>query len=251
MADNIAITAGAGTAIKTDQGSSTSAHMQVMKLAYSADGDETLVLADADGLEVQIGKSVDLTVQPKAATAFPVTDNGGVLSVDDGAGSLTVDAPAATPVAVRLSTGAAFIDTIPVSDAGSTLSIDDNSSSITVDGTVAVTQSTPASSTNGWPVKVTDGTDTVGLYDPATVGRAAAYLAAERAQRPWDSRRICVARETRKLRRELATLAWEYARAALRVELMRVGCDCPLKEIPRQRLELVREVVKAAVRRMP
>ncbi len=102
-----------------------------------------------------------------------------------------------------------------------------------------------------WRTEAWGGRRRISLYDPATVGRAAAYLAAERAQRPWDSRRICVARETRKLRRELATLAWEYARAALRVELMRVGCDCPLKEIPRQRLELVREVVKAAVRRMP
>lgn len=167
MADNIAITAGAGTTIKTDEGGATGAHMQVVKLAYSANGDETLITADASGLEVQIGASVDLTVQPKAATAFPVTDNGGNLSVDDGAGSLTVDAPVAAPVAVRLSSGAAFVDAIPVTDNSTTLSVDDGGSTLSVDGTVTANQGTSNTLTNAWGVKVSDGTDSVGI---STVG---------------------------------------------------------------------------------
>ena len=46
------------------------------------------------------------------ATALRVTlanDSTGLVSVDDNAGSLTVDAPVATPVAVRVSDGVAFI----------------------------------------------------------------------------------------------------------------------------------------------
>mgnify|MGYP001586779144 CR=1 FL=1 len=52
------------------------------------------------------------------ATALRVTlasDSTGLVSVDDNAGSLTVDAPVATPVFVRLSDGAAAIATLPVS----------------------------------------------------------------------------------------------------------------------------------------
>ena len=168
MADNLAVTPGVGADIATDQAASDSSHMQIMKVAYSADGIKTLVTADADGLEVQVGKSVDLTTIPKAGEAWPVTDNGGTLSVDDAAGSLTVDAPVATPVAVRLSSGAAFVDTIPVSDAAGSLTVDDGSGSLTVDGAVTATQGTAAASSGGWPVKITDGTDTVGIKTVST-----------------------------------------------------------------------------------
>lgn len=44
-------------------------------------------------------------------------DSTGLVSVDDNGGSLTVDAPVATPVFVRLSDGAAAIATLPVSAA--------------------------------------------------------------------------------------------------------------------------------------
>ena len=141
--------------------------------------------------------------------------------VDDAGGTLTVDAPVGTPVAVRvsngssfvapalehasaasphsarLSTGAAFYDaaktgqlpaalvssrldvnigacavtvsvddasgSLTVDDGGSPLSIDDNGGSLTVDGTVTVNQGTAVAVASGWPVKITDGTDTVGI----------------------------------------------------------------------------------------
>lgn len=55
----------------------------------------------ASGGSVELGTSADpMRIDPTGATAQPVTDN---------AGSLTVDAPVATPVAVRISDGAAFI----------------------------------------------------------------------------------------------------------------------------------------------
>lgn len=59
--------------------------------------------------------SVD--VGDRAARALGVVASiTAVVHVDDNAGSLTVDAPVATPVAVRLSDGAAFIDPRDVSD---------------------------------------------------------------------------------------------------------------------------------------
>jgi hypothetical protein len=165
-ADNLAVTAGSGSAIATDQAGDNS-HMQITKLAYSADGTKTLVTADTDGLEVQIGASIDLTTIPKAGEAWPVTDNGANLSVDDGSGTLTVDAPVGTPVFVRISDGASAVDALPVTDNSSTLSVDDAGGALTVDGTVTSQQGSPAAVANGWPVKITDGTDTLGI---STVG---------------------------------------------------------------------------------
>lgn len=48
MADGVAITAGSGTTIYTDD--TASGHVQVMKLAISTDGSATLIPATADGL---------------------------------------------------------------------------------------------------------------------------------------------------------------------------------------------------------
>lgn len=50
MADGVAITAGSGTTIYTDE--TASGHVQVMKLAISTDGSATHIPATADGLAV-------------------------------------------------------------------------------------------------------------------------------------------------------------------------------------------------------
>jgi len=103
------------------------------------------------------------------ASAVPITDNSG---------SLTVDAPVGTPVFVRLSDGSSAISTLPVSlasvpthavtqsgtwtvtgtggtfpvtDSGGSLTVDDGGSSLTVDGTVAATQS------GTWSTRLQDG----------------------------------------------------------------------------------------------
>jgi len=60
MSDDVAITAGSGTSIATDD--CTSGHVQVVKLAYSADGTRTHVPADADGVLVNLGTNNDVTV---------------------------------------------------------------------------------------------------------------------------------------------------------------------------------------------
>ena len=69
----------------------------------------------ADGVAGDASMANPLPIQPGTSVTFAVTDNGSTLSVDDGAGSLTVDAPVGTPVFVRLSDGAAAISTLPVS----------------------------------------------------------------------------------------------------------------------------------------
>jgi hypothetical protein len=60
MADNVAITAGAGTGIATDEVTGTLEHVQLFKLAIAADGSRTLVPADAtNGLVVGGGVAHD------------------------------------------------------------------------------------------------------------------------------------------------------------------------------------------------
>lgn len=80
--------------VSTDEGAG--GHVQRVKLAYAADGSETHVDADADGLLVNLGANNDVVVS-------------------DGGGSLTVDG------------------TVAVSG---TVAVTDNSGSLTVDGTV-------------------------------------------------------------------------------------------------------------------
>jgi hypothetical protein len=60
MADGVAITAGSGTTILTDE--TASGHAQVVKLAYSADGSATPATVDADGVLVNLGTNNDVTV---------------------------------------------------------------------------------------------------------------------------------------------------------------------------------------------
>ena len=101
MADGVPITAGSGTTIATDD-TGAKGHVQLVKLAQSADGSSAHVSADSDGLLVNLGSNNDVTVT-------------GTVTAQDGGGSLTVDAPVGTPVFVRLSDGTSAIATLPVS----------------------------------------------------------------------------------------------------------------------------------------
>lgn len=68
MADGVAITAGTGTNIATDD-CGASGHAQVIKQAVSADGDATLVPASAtDGLLVNLGANNDVTITSGTVT---------------------------------------------------------------------------------------------------------------------------------------------------------------------------------------
>ncbi len=144
MADNLGYTPGAGSLIRTSQGSSSGAHMQIFKLSTGTAGDETFVPASAaNGLTCDVTRvqGVVIVNNPTAAN-LKVDASGVAVPITDNSGSLTVDAPAATPVAVRLSTGSAFIDTIPVSIAGT----------VTVSGTVAISGSIAATQSGTWNI---------------------------------------------------------------------------------------------------
>lgn len=80
-----------------------------------------------------------------------IDDNGATISVDDGAGSLTVDGT------VAVSGGTISVtNVVSVDDNGTTISIDDGAGSITVDGTV-----TADAGTGPWPVTDNGGSLTV------------------------------------------------------------------------------------------
>jgi len=146
MADNVNITPGSGAVIAADDVGGVA--YQLIKLALGGNGAADFAPGDATyGLDVdvtRVGGHVSTT--PKAGETWPISA-AAAIPVSDNASSLTVDAPAASPVAVRLSDGSAFIAGLPVS------------------GTVTVEQGTAAAASSGWPVKLTNGTDIVGITD--------------------------------------------------------------------------------------
>jgi len=75
VADNISITAGSGKDVATDEVTGTLEHVQLMKLAYSANGSKTLLTADAFGLSVApySGRSADLRFYATAVAAGATT----------------------------------------------------------------------------------------------------------------------------------------------------------------------------------
>jgi hypothetical protein len=109
-------------------------------------------------------QSLDVNVANTSAIAVSgtVTANAGTgpFPVSDNASSLTVDAPVGTPVATRLSDGAAFLTTT-----GGRLSVDGSGVTQPVSGTVAATQSGTwtvqpgnTANTTAWLVTGTGGT---------------------------------------------------------------------------------------------
>jgi hypothetical protein len=101
-----------------------------------------------------------------AASAVNVT---GSVAANDGGGSLTVDGS----LTVTQATGTnlhTVVDSGTISTITNVVHVDDNAGSLTVDGTVTSNQGTANSLANAWPVKVTDGTNTMPTGD--TISRA-------------------------------------------------------------------------------
>lgn len=90
MADGVPITAGSGTTIATDD-SGASGHVQLFKLAISADGSATLIPADAtNGLDVDVRR-----LQPDGANTMPAMDAAarrGYVQITDGTNNASVSA---------------------------------------------------------------------------------------------------------------------------------------------------------------
>jgi hypothetical protein len=104
LADNIAVTPGTGATVATDDVGGI--QYQRIKVAFGADGAAT---------DVNTGTGFPVTVQ-NASLAVTGTFFQATQPVSDASGSLTVDAPVATPVAVRLSDGASFIGNLQVNN---------------------------------------------------------------------------------------------------------------------------------------
>lgn len=92
-------------------------------LVVRKDSPGSLVDTDGDYAPIQVDSagSVRTTVMNSSLT---VTGAGGTFPVTDSGGSLTVDAPVATPVYVRLSDGASAITALPVTDNAGSLTVD-------------------------------------------------------------------------------------------------------------------------------
>jgi hypothetical protein len=124
MPDNIDVSPGTGKTIRADE--IAGALYQVIKPAFGADGVATLVSAtdplpvtiadafvDVDGdwltdtqlRATAVPVSGPITNTELRASAVPVSDGGATLSIDDGAGSITVDGTVtANPTAVAMTT---------------------------------------------------------------------------------------------------------------------------------------------------
>lgn len=85
------------------------------------------VSADGDVVDIWANRNGALRIDPIGTTTQPISGTVTVnqpVAVTDNAGSLTVDAPVATPVFVRLSDGGAAITALPVTDNAGSLTVD-------------------------------------------------------------------------------------------------------------------------------
>jgi len=203
MANNLGYTQGTGAEITTVQASSDGSHVQVVALsAIGATGDRSPLPTSATlGLGVQV-------LGVGSGVTFPVVNNGSTKLVVDGSQvnqpvinatstTLGVNAAVGSPVAVRVSNGSAFVDTIPVNIQNSSVTVAGTvaisgtpavtqsgvwnigtvgtitnpvtitgtvslGATATVAGTVTATQGTAAALAGAWPTKITDGTNSVG-----------------------------------------------------------------------------------------
>ncbi len=123
MADNPTIDNGALTdyTVSTDEG--TGGHVQRVKLAYSADGSETHVTADADGLLVNLGANNDVTVSGVSTAANQSTIIGHLDGVEGLLGTIDADtgAMATDLAAIEVLLGTIDADTGSIATAASTI----------------------------------------------------------------------------------------------------------------------------------
>jgi hypothetical protein len=127
MADNVQFqsaqlaTPASGTQVSTDE--AASGHIQRVKIAYSADGVDTHVTADASGLLINPGNAhIDAIHDAMALTDQAIAVKAAIFGHNSG--------------------GAGSYEPVKVTPSGAlTVEVNDGGGSITVDGTVAATQS--------------------------------------------------------------------------------------------------------------
>lgn len=95
MADGLELNAGSGGATLATDDAGAAGHVQVVKLAVSADGSATPITADAGGLLVNLGANNDVTVT--GTVDLGATDNAVLDAIAASvAGTLTVDGSGVT-----------------------------------------------------------------------------------------------------------------------------------------------------------
>jgi hypothetical protein len=138
MADNVPITAGAGTSIKTDQDGSD--HVQIMKVTYGADGSFTLVspsnpfpvIMTSANTTVTDGRKIVTTAGTRVALASSTACKEVVITAEtDNTGIVAVGAAATVIAALATRTG------IPLAAGDSIVLQTDNLADIGLDSTVS------------------------------------------------------------------------------------------------------------------
>jgi len=113
MADNVTIDNGGLTDFTASTDEGAGGHVQRVKLAYSADGSETHVPADADGLRVNLAANNDVTLTSGTLTAIAGTVTTSI------AGTPTVNlADSTATISGALSYGTAFLGYVGLSTSG-------------------------------------------------------------------------------------------------------------------------------------
>ena len=138
MADNVAITAGSGTSIKTDQDGSN--HVQIMKVTYGADGSFTLVSptnpfpvsVTSANTNVKDGRKVVTTAGTRVALASSTACKEVVITAEtDNTGIVAVGAAGTVIAALATRTG------IPLNAGDSIVLQTDNLADVGLDSTVS------------------------------------------------------------------------------------------------------------------
>ena len=160
MADNIELNAGSGGATLATDDAGVAGHVQVVKLALSADASATPITADASGLLVNLGANNDVTVT--GTVDLGATDNAVLDAIAASvAGTVVVNGSAVTqPVSAAslpLPTGASTAAKQPALGTAGTA----NADVITVQGIAAMTPLLVNASGNAVPVTDNSGSLTV------------------------------------------------------------------------------------------
>lgn len=127
--------------------------------SVSADVTSTSVSADTQALDVSVksalpagNNAIGKLSANDGIDIGDVTVNNAFIPVTDNGGSLTVDAPLATPVYVRISNGTTAVDAIPITDNGSSLTVDGSVNISNFPATQPVSGTVSASQSGTWNI---------------------------------------------------------------------------------------------------
>lgn len=166
MPDNFGIAVGTDATIAADEVGGVL--FQRVKVALGADGVAVDLPGDATfGARVDVSRvagNVTVVAGAGAPLAVRPSDGSVFLSTFPVSGSVAATAAAGAPLAVRFSDGSSFVSTVPVSGV---VTISDGGGSVTVDGAVTANQGSAAAIAGGWPVKLTDGANSVAVVGDA------------------------------------------------------------------------------------